>query len=155
VSIRSVISLAAAAVLLATLPLPLRAQAPAPIVIPVLISLTGAASFIGKSDQQSLQLIEKLVNKQGGIKGRPIHFAVSDDQSNPQTAVQLTNGVLAKKPPVILGSAVVAMCNAMAALVKAAGPVQYCFSPGIHPVAGSYTFSSSISTDDLATATLR
>ena len=40
-------------------------------------------------------------------------------------------------------------------IVKAAGPVQYCFSPGIHPVANSYTFSSSISTDDLATAALR
>jgi len=56
---------------------------------------------------------------------------------------------------VILGSAVVAMCNAMAALVKAAGPVQYCFSPGIHPATDSYTFSSSISTDDLALAALR
>jgi branched-chain amino acid transport system substrate-binding protein len=33
--------------------------------------------------------------------------------------------------------------------------VQFCFSPGIHPVANSYTFSSSISTDDLAIASLR
>jgi branched-chain amino acid transport system substrate-binding protein len=69
--------------------------------------------------------------------------------------VQLTNGALAKKPAVMMGSSIVAMCNAMAALVKASGPVQFCFSPGIHPVANSYTFSSSISTDDLATASLR
>jgi branched-chain amino acid transport system substrate-binding protein len=126
-----------------------------PFVIPAIVSLTGGGAFLGKSEAQSLQLIEALVNKQGGIEGRPIHFAIQDDQSNPQVAVQLTNGVLASKPPVILGSSVVAMCNAMAAIVKASGPVQYCFSPGIHPVAGSFTFSSSISTDDLATASLR
>jgi branched-chain amino acid transport system substrate-binding protein len=126
-----------------------------PIVIPVVLSLTGGGAFLGKSENQSLQLIEQLVNKRGGIKGRPVHFDVADDQSNPQVAVQLTNGFLAKKPPVILGSDVVAMCNAMAAVVKASGPVQFCFSPGIHPPAGSYTFTSSVGTDDLATASLR
>jgi branched-chain amino acid transport system substrate-binding protein len=144
-----------AAVLLLAAPRAQAALAPEPFEIPVILPLTGGGAFLGTSENQSLQIIEQLVNKQGGIKGRPIHFAVADDQSNPQTAVQLTNGALAKRPPVILGSAVVAMCNAMAALVKANGPVQYCFSPGIHPVAHSYTFSASISTDDLATATLR
>jgi branched-chain amino acid transport system substrate-binding protein len=126
-----------------------------PFVIPVILPLTGGGAFLGTSENQSLQLVEQLVNKRGGIGGRPIHFDVQDDQSNPQVAVQLTNAAIAKKPPVILGSAVVAMCNAMAAIVKASGPVQYCFSPGIHPAADSYTFSSSVSTDDLATASLR
>jgi branched-chain amino acid transport system substrate-binding protein len=126
-----------------------------PFEIPVIMPLTGGGAFLGTSENQSLGIIEKMVNASGGIKGRPIHFAVQDDQSNPQVAVQLTNGAIAKKPPVILGSSVVAMCNAMAAIVKAAGPVQYCFSPGIHPVANSYTFSSSVSTDDLAIAALR
>ncbi len=64
------ISLAASAALVIGAPAALRAQAPAPIVIPVIVSLTGAASFIGKSDQQSLQLIEGLVNKAGGINHR-------------------------------------------------------------------------------------
>lgn len=147
--------LAGALVLSATSGARQPAAAAEPFVIPVVMPLTGGGAFLGTSENQSLQIIEKLVNKQGGIKGRPIHFAVQDDQSNPQVAVQLTNGILAQKPPVILGSAVVAMCNAMAALVKASGPVQYCFSPGIHPATGSYTFSSSISTDDLALAALR
>jgi branched-chain amino acid transport system substrate-binding protein len=133
----------------------LPARAADPFVIPAIVSLTGGGAFLGKSEAQSLQLIETMVNKEGGIKGRPIHFAIQDDQSNPQVAVQLTNGVLASKPPVILGSSVVAMCNAMAAIVKALGPVQFCFSPGIHPAGGSFTFSSSISTDDLAVASLR
>jgi branched-chain amino acid transport system substrate-binding protein len=145
----------AAALLVLGGPGTLPASAADPFEIPVILPLTGGGAFLGTSENQSLQIIEKMVNKEGGIKGRPIHFAIADDQSNPQVAVQLTNGALAKKPPVILGSAVVAMCNAMAAIVKASGPVQFCFSPGIHPVANSYTFSASVSTDDLATASLR
>jgi branched-chain amino acid transport system substrate-binding protein len=35
------------------------------------------------------------------------------------------------------------------------GPAMYCFSPGIHPPAGSYVFTSSISTLDLADAMIR
>jgi branched-chain amino acid transport system substrate-binding protein len=126
-----------------------------PFEIPVVMPLTGGGAFLGTSENQSLQIIEKMVNAHGGIQGRPIHFAVQDDQSNPQVTVQLTNGALTKKPNVILGSSVVAMCNAMAAIVKPSGPVQYCFSPGIHPAPNSYTFSSSISTDDLALVALR
>ena len=123
--------------------------------IPTIMSLTGSAAFLGKSEALALSLVEQLVNKQGGIKGRPIHFAIVDDASIPQTAVQLTNEAVAKKTPVIMGGSVVAVCNAMSAIVKAAGPVQFCFSPGIHPTKGSYTFSSSISSDDLAIAALR
>ena len=148
-------ALVGAALILLTAPGAQPAAAADPFEIPVIMPLTGGGAFLGTSENQSLQIVEKMVNAAGGIKGRPIHFAVQDDQSNPQVAVQLTNGALAKKPPVILGSSVVAMCNAMAAIVKATGPVQFCFSPGIHPVANSYTFSSSVSTDDLATAALR
>jgi branched-chain amino acid transport system substrate-binding protein len=35
------------------------------------------------------------------------------------------------------------------------GPVMYCFSPGIHPDAGSYVFTASVSTLDLADAVIR
>ena len=46
------------------------------------------------------------------------------------------------------------MCNAIAPLVRR-GPVDYCFSPGIHPAAGSFVFSGSVSTKDLGAAQLR
>ncbi|HEY5348208.1 MAG TPA: ABC transporter substrate-binding protein [Candidatus Lustribacter sp.] len=126
-----------------------------PYEITTIIPLTGGGSFLGKSQAQSLQAVETLVNKHGGIKGRPIHFLIKDDQSSPQVAVQLTNAALAEKPPVLLGSSISAMCNAMTAIVKTAGPTQYCFSPGIRPVKGSYTFSSSVSVFDLAIVGLR
>jgi branched-chain amino acid transport system substrate-binding protein len=155
VRIHSVISLVAAAVLLATLPVPLRAQAPAPVVIPVLISLTGAASFIGKSDQQSLELIEKLVNKQGGINHRPLHFEYLDDGTNPQTVVQLANQVIASKAPIVIGPTLTQQCLAVAPLFQANGPADYCLSPAINPPAGGYIWSTSISAKDLNDVAVR
>jgi branched-chain amino acid transport system substrate-binding protein len=123
--------------------------------INVVLPLSGGASFLGKAEQQSLQLVEKSTNETGGIQGRNLKFVFHDDQSSPQTAVQLASQVVAGKPAVMLGSSIVAMCNAMAPLMAAAGPVQYCFSPGIHPAAGSYTFTSSVSTHDLGRALIR
>src|SRR6202043_2786634 len=98
--------------------------------------------------QTALQLAEPLINKAGGVQGQPVHFIFYDDQSSPQTAVQLTNRVAAAKPAVLLGSSLVAVCNAMAPLMQN-GPTMYCFSPGIHPAPGNYVFTSSISTYDL------
>lgn len=122
--------------------------------IHVVLPLSGGASFLGKAEQQSLQLVEKSTNDTGGIQGRPLKFIFHDDQSSPQTAVQLAAQVVALKPAVMIGSSIVAMCNAMAPLMTA-GPVQYCMSPGIHPAAGSYTFTSSVSTHDLGKALVR
>jgi len=122
--------------------------------INAILPLTGGASFLGKSEQKAMQLAEPLINKSGGIKGQPVHFEYFDDQSNPQTGVQLSNRVIGAKPAIVLGSSLVAVCNAMAPLMQA-GPTQYCFSPGIHPAAGSYVFTSSVSTVDLADAMIR
>jgi len=54
----------------------------------------------------------------------------------------------------MLGSSLVATCRAVAPLMNS-GPVDYCFSPGIHPDAGSYVFTASVSTLDLANAVIR
>jgi branched-chain amino acid transport system substrate-binding protein len=120
----------------------------------VILSLTGGASFLGKAEQQALQLIEKWVNENGGLQGRPLHLVFHDDQSSPQTAVQLASQVVAAHPAVEIGANLVAMCNAMAPLMQS-GPVMYCLSPGIHPPAGSYVFTSSVSTYDLSKALIR
>jgi branched-chain amino acid transport system substrate-binding protein len=124
-----------------------------PYEINVILSQTGSAAFLGSEEATALQVLEGVVNKSGGVSGRPIKFVIADDQSNPQTAVQLFNGVQAKKVPLLLGSSIVATCSAIAAIAKD-GPVIYCFSPGVHPVPG-YLYSSSISTLDLLTASAR
>jgi branched-chain amino acid transport system substrate-binding protein len=122
--------------------------------INAILPLTGGGSFLGKAEQKSLELAAALANKSGGISGRQLSFVFHDDQSSPQTAVQLATQIVATHPPLIVGSSIVAMCNAMAPLMRN-GPVQYCLSPGIHPQAGSYTFTASVSTFDLANALIR
>ncbi len=134
--------------------IPLASRAADPYVINVILPLTGPASFIGSEEGQALAVVEETVNKSGGIRGRPIHFAIVDDQSNPQVTVQLTNQIMAKKVPFFLGSSFTATCNAQLPLVKD-GPVMYCFSPGAHPAEGSFAYSSSVSTKDELTVIAR
>jgi branched-chain amino acid transport system substrate-binding protein len=122
--------------------------------IHVIVAMTGGGSFLGKEEHQALLLAEKTVNQTGGIHGRKLHFVFHDDQSNPQLAVQLATEVVALHPAVMMGSTLVATCNAMAPLVKA-GPVMYCFSAGIHPPPDSYVFTAGNSTRDQAAALIR
>src|SRR5579875_2232946 len=134
---------------------PYAGHAAEPYVMNAILPQTGSESFLGKEEANALQVMEQMVNKQGGIRGTPIHFVIQDDQSSPALAVQLANSIIAKKAPVIFGSSSVAVCSAVAPLVARQGPVEYCFSPGIHPAAGSYVFSSGLSTADLLLASAR
>ena len=120
----------------------------------VILPLTGSGAFLGKGHRDSLDTLADIVNKSGGIAGRPVHFVYHDDQSSPQVAVQLANDVLAEKPAVILGSSLVAMCAAIAPLMQN-GPVDYCLSPAYHPPAGSFVFSSGSSAIDQSAAVVR
>lgn len=129
-------------------------RAAEPYAINVVLPLTGGAAFLGKAEQQALERYEKLVTETGGIHGKPLKFIYHDDQSSPQISVQLVNQIKSSNPPVILGSAISGVCNAMAPLVRR-GPVMYCFSPSIDPQAGGFVFSSSISTLALADGLLR
>jgi branched-chain amino acid transport system substrate-binding protein len=136
---------------------PTAAEAPAsaqgaPFEINTILALTGPAAFIGNAELKSLQILEALTNKAGGIKGRPIKFVVADDQSNPATSVQVANGLISKKVPVILGPTFTATCLADGPLLAKTGPVDYCFSPSISPAAGSFQYSSTVSTRDDARA---
>ena len=130
------------------------ARAADPYKIHAILPLTGGAAFLGKGEQQALQLFEKLINQEGGINGEPLQFVYHDDQTSPQTTVQIANGILAEKPAVMLGSSIVAMCSAMAPLLKE-GPFDYCLSPGVHPAAGSYQYSTSVDTHALIEALVR
>jgi len=133
---------------------PVAAQAADPYEINAILSLTGTFAFLGTAEAAALRTLEPLLNKQGGINGQPVHFNIQDDQSQPAVAVQLANAIIAKKVPVMLGPTYVASCLAVAPLVRANGPVQYCFAPTIHPPAGSYTFSGGASSYDQAIETL-
>lgn len=142
------------AILLAALTGGRAAQAADPYPINVILPMTGGASFVGAGQQQSLDTLAEVVNAQGGIAGRPLKWVYHDDQTSPQVAVQLANEILADKPAVMLGSSIVAMCAAIAPLMKN-GPVDYCLSPGLHPAAGGYVFSTSANSADQIAAVVR
>jgi branched-chain amino acid transport system substrate-binding protein len=111
-----------------------------PYQIDVIISLSGPGAFLGKNQSASLGVVEASVNKSGGVAGRPIHFNIQDDESNPQVAVQLLNGTIARHVPIVIGSSLAASCEAMAP-IAANGPFIYCLSGGVQPAKGSYMFT--------------
>jgi branched-chain amino acid transport system substrate-binding protein len=129
------------------------ATAAEPLDVPSILPMTGPAAFLGKEFADTLRQLETTVNKTGGIKGRPLHFAIQDDQSSPQVAVQLTNAALATKPVLILNGGPLAMCAASAPLVKD-GPVMYCLSPSMAAVPASFTFAVMASSRDCIIAGL-
>lgn len=134
--------------------LPIAGQSADPVEINVILTLTGPSTFIGQGARKSLEALEGIVNKSGGINGRPVKFVFGDDQTNPQITLQLANGILAKNVSVFLGTNMIAGCRAILPLIKD-GPVDYCLTPGLHPDRGSYAFSANVSTTDLAAASMR
>lgn len=129
------------------------ADAP-PVTIPVILPLTGGGAFIGQTHEKTMQILEAMVNKNGGVKGRPIKFDFLDDQTSPAVSKQLATQVEGQSP-IVLGSSLSAMCQAIAPVFATDGPVNWCLSPAIYPASGSYVFSTSVSTKDLFVATLR
>jgi branched-chain amino acid transport system substrate-binding protein len=133
----------------------LATSAAEPYDIDVVLPITGTFAFVGTTHQKELTVLEGIVNKQGGIQGRPVHFIFHDDTSNPEVSLQIHTAILAKHPAVVLGSSLGALCQATTPLYLANGPVNYCFSPVIPTTKGSYVFSASVSGRDLILATIR
>ena len=140
---------------LASLIAPFAAKAAEPYEINTILSLTGNIAFVGQTQLKALKAIETMVNADGGIKGRPISFVVSDDTSSPQTAVQLAQGLIAKGVSIILGSSSPNACGAIAPLLQQNGPLLYCLANGGIAMPGSYEFFTEMSYDDLMAVTVR
>lgn len=142
--VKFIVTALVAALILTTAALPARAQTTSaePYTFDVILELSGSNAFTGELYATSLRLYEKYVNAHGGLYGRPVHFNLLDDQTNPQLAVQLASGALAKHPVAFFGGGNTATCAAIAPMVKD-GPVDYCLSPGFSPDKGGYAFATS------------
>ncbi len=123
--------------------------------IPAILPLTGIGAFVGHEQQIAVKAVEATTNKSGGIDGRPVAFVIQDDQSNPQIAVQLVQGLRAKHVSLIAGPTWAASCSAVLPLADKDGPLVYCLSNAIRPPAGSYVFSAIQATNDMLMASLR
>jgi branched-chain amino acid transport system substrate-binding protein len=126
-----------------------------PVQIDAILSLTGAGAFLGQDELRTLDVIAGLVNARGGVHGHRVIFHVLDDQSSPQIAVQLAGTLIAKNAPMLLGPTIPQTCAAVLPLIEKSGPVMFCLNPAIHPVAGSYGFSSGEDSKDGAIVVLR
>ncbi len=133
--------------LLAALAWTLPAAAAATHDIHVIESLTGYAAFLGKQEKDALELERASINRDGGIHGTPVRFLHDDDQSKPQFAVQLLNGLLPHNPALILGPTLVPSCGATEPLIVKNGPVMDCFGSGVRPPPGSYAFVGGVATE--------
>ena len=128
---------------------PALAAEPQPITMNVILSLTGGGAFIGQTHQKVLGILEGLVNKQGGIRGRPLHLIYADDNSNPQTAVALATQLLQSKPVAVFGPNSAGLCSAVAPLFQAAKTFNWCFSPTFYPPVGGFVYPSMSGSKDL------
>jgi branched-chain amino acid transport system substrate-binding protein len=126
-----------------------------PVTLDAIVSLTGSGAFIGGEEAKTLQAVERIANEQGGIRGRPLHIAIADDQSNPSLAIQLLDGIIAKHAAAAIGPAGTASCNAALPLVRDAGPVIYCLTGNVRLPANGYAFGGGIFTFDLMEPILR
>src|ERR1700685_3449013 len=120
-------SLALCAVMLCLLVAPPVRAADEPYDFYAIVSLTGQAAFIGHANQVAMGAIEQLINRTGGIAGRPLHFVIEDDQSSTAVAVQLANQLFVKGVPAILGPDSAGTCVALLPMVSS-GPIMYCMA---------------------------
>jgi branched-chain amino acid transport system substrate-binding protein len=134
---------------------PARAADTSPYVINVILPLTGPLAFVGTTDQHSLKIFESMVNKDGGIRGRPLQLVFSDDQGSPQNTVQLASQILASKPAVVFGSASAGLCTASAPLFQSSKTLDWCFSPTFYPPLGGYVYPSMVGSKDLMRVQVR
>jgi branched-chain amino acid transport system substrate-binding protein len=152
---RSLSAVFAAALLALAAPAGAAPATGTPYEINVILPTTGSGAFLGTHEIAALGVLEKLTNQQGGINGAPLKFVYADDQTAPVVSVQLTNAAIAKHAPVVIGSALAATCTAMAAITEKNGPVQYCLSPILRGAPGSYAFSASAGSADIAAVIVR
>jgi branched-chain amino acid transport system substrate-binding protein len=117
--------------------------------MPTLLSVSGSAAFIGKQALESVQRLAAAINAQGGIRGKMLKVSLQDTTSTPATAVQLLNGLISAHVQAVFGPTFTAECSALAPLITS-GPIVSCFSPGVHPPAGSFMFSGGVGSDSMA-----
>jgi branched-chain amino acid transport system substrate-binding protein len=104
-----------------------------PINIGAVISLTGPGAGLGQPQRQGIQLAEKVINANGGIKGRPIRVIIEDDGSKPDIAKSKAERLIFdEKVAALLGPSLTASTGAVAALTNAEGMAELCFT-GLGP----------------------
>ncbi len=95
------------------------APAAEPIKIGFVASITGPASFLGEPEKNTALMLQDWINKEGGIKGRPIEIIIEDSKSSPSDAVLATRKLIEKDQVlVVIGSSTTGESMAMAPICE-------------------------------------
>ncbi len=72
--------------------------------IGALVSITGPTAFLGEPERNTLEMLTKKVNANGGIKGNKIDLIIYDTKGNPSSSVVLARKLIySDKVDVIIG----------------------------------------------------
>jgi branched-chain amino acid transport system substrate-binding protein len=78
-----------------------------PVVVGAIVSATGPGAALGEQERNTLQMMEKLINSQGGVLGRPLKIVIEDDKSDPKEAVTAANRLIDQEKAVALIAATI------------------------------------------------
>ena len=88
------------------------AQTKAPYKIGVILPLTGYLSWLGEYMKKGAELKVEMINKAGGVNGRPLELIIYDDQSSPETATRVAQRLISTDGVIALqGTGSAAMCR--------------------------------------------
>jgi branched-chain amino acid transport system substrate-binding protein len=111
------------ALLAALLCLPLStgfAQTGDPITLGAVLSLTGPGAGLGQAERNGIQLAERAINGNGGVKGRPLRILIEDDGSKADIAKSKAEELIfGQKVKAIIGPSLTASTGAVAAITNA------------------------------------
>jgi branched-chain amino acid transport system substrate-binding protein len=75
---------------------PAKAPSGAPYKIGAIFSVTGDASSLGIPERNTAQMLEKMINQNGGIKGHPLQIVIEDDRGEPAEALNAAKRLIEK-----------------------------------------------------------
>jgi branched-chain amino acid transport system substrate-binding protein len=94
-----------------------------PIPVGFVAGLSGRVADLGVPGRNGAMLAMEQCNAAGGIKGRPVHLVVRDDQQNPESAKQAVAELIEAQVEAIIGPMTSSMAMAVVPLVNAANTI--------------------------------
>jgi branched-chain amino acid transport system substrate-binding protein len=93
------------------------AQTGDPITLGAVLSLTGPGAGLGQAERNGIQLAERAINGNGGVKGRPLRILIEDDGSKADIAKSKAEELIfGQKVKAIIGPSLTASTGAVAAI---------------------------------------
>lgn len=78
-----------------------------PVVVGAIVSATGPGAALGEQERNVLEMMETVINSQGGVLGRPLKIVIEDDKSDPKEAVTAANRLIDQEKSVALIAATI------------------------------------------------